>query len=264
VKRTKLLTAALVIAIVFTIANPALANRDPGMGGMYGPMPPRVGQAGAGGQYRDGMNLYQYVRSNPITRVDPDGLWGRETHWGDPDLKRVKGTYDIAVDIGYSDKCARVLADWDQGVDDVTPAWLFPQYHFEPGRASNANSRWNKGVDKLKRANVYESPWIWDVSVTDGLAHIGEALHGYQDSFAHVASHDADTPWKHVTGPNEGHYDAALAARTRFHKEGDSLNYRPDDPDLWPADHAATVADTKAKLEEIWKIPSIQCHCKKK
>ncbi|MFW6132514.1 MAG: hypothetical protein ACOC8F_01360, partial [Planctomycetota bacterium] len=38
-------------------------------------MPPRIGQNTQGGQYADGMNLYQYVGSNPTGFVDPSGLF---------------------------------------------------------------------------------------------------------------------------------------------------------------------------------------------
>jgi hypothetical protein len=277
-RRTHLIAALLGIVALGVFAADASAMYHPGMGRFLQRDPGagsamRIGVGGAApvgrfvprdptgtNQYADGMNVYQYVRSNPITHVDPDGLWGRETHWGDPVQKRVQGTYDIALDIGFSDRCARVLADWNQGVDDVTPAWAFPEFHFEPGRTAKYTERWNRGVDKLKRANVYWSPWIWDVAVTDGLAHIGEALHSYHDGFTHTAKHHADTPWKHVTGPNSGKYKKA----TRFYKVGDSLSSRPDDPDLWPVDHAATVAGTRVVLQEIWKIRSVQCYCKKK
>jgi hypothetical protein len=71
-KRTTLLVGALAIAVIAT-ATPAFAMRDPGPGGMRGAMPPRVGQAGLGGQYADGMNLYQYARSTPPNGTDPMG-----------------------------------------------------------------------------------------------------------------------------------------------------------------------------------------------
>jgi hypothetical protein len=38
-------------------------------------MPPRIGQNGLNNQYADGMNLYQYVGSNPTGFVDPSGLF---------------------------------------------------------------------------------------------------------------------------------------------------------------------------------------------
>lgn len=240
-------------------------SRDPGSGDSM-----RIGVAGPAtvlqfiprdpvGRYRDGMNLYQYVQSNPITRVDPDGLWGRETHYGKGGI--VMGTYDIADKVGFNKRCAEVLAAWNQGVDDMTSAVLFPQYHFDPGRAEAYTRRWNRGVKKLNEAKVW---FGFQPSVYDGLARIGEALHSYQDGFSHTAKHHADTPWKHITGPNSGPY-GDLVEETRFHKKRtDSRVHVPDDPDLWPEDHQAAVTGTTKLLQEIWKIPSVQCYCKKK
>ncbi|MFA7237726.1 MAG: hypothetical protein WC058_12760 [Phycisphaeraceae bacterium] len=90
----KLRTLAIVIvALLFAaIASPAQAmyhpgmgrfmQRDPGPGGIYGAVSHHKRSAGSGAsshfipqdQYGDGMNLYQYVRSNPIALVDPMGL----------------------------------------------------------------------------------------------------------------------------------------------------------------------------------------------
>ena len=39
----------------------------------YALIPPRIGEAGFNGQYKDGMILYQYVASNPIRFMDPQG-----------------------------------------------------------------------------------------------------------------------------------------------------------------------------------------------
>jgi len=57
-KRTTLLTSALAMAIVFALANPADAMRDPG---------------GPAGPYTDGMNLYEYASARPLQMIDPDG-----------------------------------------------------------------------------------------------------------------------------------------------------------------------------------------------
>ncbi|NLW85658.1 MAG: hypothetical protein GXY38_02160 [Planctomycetes bacterium] len=85
-KQTHLIAASLGLLAVFIFAADASAyyhptlgrfmSRDPGSGG-----PVRIGAGGpavAGGfiprdQYVDGMNLYQYVRSNSLTYVDPFG-----------------------------------------------------------------------------------------------------------------------------------------------------------------------------------------------
>ena len=85
-----LATLALVATDAAAMYNPALGafpQRDPGPGGMMAAPAPRIagGPAMGGGflprdaiaQYRDGMNLYQYVGSSPVERRDPSGLrWG--------------------------------------------------------------------------------------------------------------------------------------------------------------------------------------------
>ncbi|MCY2928644.1 MAG: hypothetical protein NTV86_03960 [Planctomycetota bacterium] len=83
-KPTALLTVALTLAAAVGSACPVLANRDPGSGGMYGSMPPRVGQAGVGEQYKDGMSLYPYGGGNPINRLDPSGLKWKVLRTGQP------------------------------------------------------------------------------------------------------------------------------------------------------------------------------------
>ena len=47
-------------------------------------------------RYRDGMNLYQYVQSRPISATDPDGRLARETTGGDAWNSANRGTYDRA------------------------------------------------------------------------------------------------------------------------------------------------------------------------
>lgn len=94
------LTIVAAAFIITAVSAPALAVYHPGMGRflqrdphgtMNAPTAPRIGMAGsaAGGgfvardpmptrpqpglQYADGMNLYQYLRSNPLRYVDPSG-----------------------------------------------------------------------------------------------------------------------------------------------------------------------------------------------
>jgi len=121
--RTTLLTALTLAAIVIT-SSPTLAMRDPGQGpdsarrsGMplynYGPKPPappRIGQAGLNNQYADGMNLYEYVRSQPISSVDPQGLaaW-KHTKWWNNSWKKKYRAY-VATNaksyLGRTEDCA--------------------------------------------------------------------------------------------------------------------------------------------------------------
>lgn len=74
-----LLTA--IVSPVQAMYHPGMGRfmqRDPGPGGTSGSMPSRVGHAGINRQYADGMNLYQYVRSNPIRYVDFTGWQAAE------------------------------------------------------------------------------------------------------------------------------------------------------------------------------------------
>jgi hypothetical protein len=203
-------------------------------------------------------NPQRFVSNDPQDAVDPVGLWSKETHYGKSG--KVDGTYEIATKIGFSDKCAEVIASWDNGVDGLaTNALVAPQFHFEPGRDEAYNDRRTKGENKLKQAKVWFS--LTQPCVYDGLAHIGEALHSYQDSFSHIESHYAETLRKHLTGPNAGLYTDKDA--TRFYKKGDSRNNMPDDPDKWPEDHKKTLDGTRSLLQKIWQMPYVQCTCKK-
>lgn len=75
----RIFTLTILSALTVALSNTSvLAMRDPGMGSdLYdyarAASPPRLGQAGFNNQYADGMNLYQYVRSNPNKYLDPKG-----------------------------------------------------------------------------------------------------------------------------------------------------------------------------------------------
>ncbi len=97
-RRTTLVFILLGIA-TFIIAPPAFAGRDPGAGPesnansvtLYdyanNAQSSRVSQNGHNNQYDDGMNLYQYERSNPVNNVDPAGLYSGKC----PDFKEKCG-----------------------------------------------------------------------------------------------------------------------------------------------------------------------------
>lgn len=86
-RKTHLVAAAMILAAMTLLAADAQAYYHPGMGRFLsrdpgGGIAMRVGTSGpavGGGflprdQYADGMNLYQYVRSQPVCRSDPLGL----------------------------------------------------------------------------------------------------------------------------------------------------------------------------------------------
>jgi len=134
-KRTTLLTSALAIAVVFALANPADAMRDPG---------------GPAGPYADGMNLYQYVNSAPTVRVDPLGL---------------KGT-DCGV------KVHRIFPN-KTAMGEIGHTWL--EYNgktvgFAPGGIYTPEDPWHEipGPDKSWDAPVDSSAWFRRMKTGDG------------------------------------------------------------------------------------------------
>ena len=259
------------------------------LGGMptsYGYIEPHVGRnvypaVPVVTAHPDGQNLYQYVRSNPIRYVDPTGMWSESTHYN--------VTKEMALAVGYNEKCAKVLASWNKGVDVWTGSAVAAQFHFDKdsdgkpyprGRTWWYEARRAKGEDKLRRANVYWSPWIWDVSLTDGLAHIGSSLHHRQDGFSHTAKRNAETPFDHAPSLiclrgldgfgilTERCIKAKADPNSNWHDYIDSTGRkrsgysRPDDVNLFPEDLDAMTEDTRKILGEIWKIPQVQCYCK--
>ncbi|MBL7222012.1 MAG: hypothetical protein ISS69_18030 [Phycisphaerae bacterium] len=97
-KRTRLIAILVAMTTIATVAADASAyyhptigrfiSRDPGPGdsphpGTSAPAPnthfPPRDPTGTN-QYADGMNLYEYVRSDPVNRVDPTGLWSDKYH----------------------------------------------------------------------------------------------------------------------------------------------------------------------------------------
>ena len=87
---TRLATALMGLTVVFLAAADASAMYDPATGSFLNRDPISVGPTPFGGvapvaasrfvprdparQYRDGMDLYQYVRGNPASFTDPQGL----------------------------------------------------------------------------------------------------------------------------------------------------------------------------------------------
>ena len=139
--RTTLLAALTLTAIVAT-TSPVLATRDPGPGpgpasssGMalynYGPKaptPPRVGQAGLNNQYADGMNLYQYVASNPVRYHDFSGL--KITHYDCCSARQKKMIKDA------HDKVEKRLEVIRAAVQKYTYTWVINNYVLEKGRTT--------------------------------------------------------------------------------------------------------------------------------
>lgn len=135
------------------------------------------------------MNLYQYVRSNPVKRQDPSGLYGRETH-------EVR-TREIASSfwVGFQDWAARRLGEADQSVDGLIgpTGWFLVglDWHFDidtPG--GGVAAVWNNGDSRFQRARERMAEAVRLCTQVQGrhrdaVWELGRGLHPMQDFYAH-------------------------------------------------------------------------------
>ena len=152
--------------------------------------------------YADGMNLYEYVRSNPLRHVDPRGLWGYDVHH---DL-----TLELARKAGYSEQAAQTVAtaanrpDTDERAAPscfVNAVMLKVQAQQEGYSADQMQRLLDKAESLFERAREWHFPADPDGIVRPGsvtawakvqaatrrgdLVSFGEGLHVLQDSWAH-------------------------------------------------------------------------------
>ena len=216
-------------------------------------IPPRVGAAGpaAAGQfvpqdqYRDGMNLCQYVKSSPLSHIDPYGLWGVDIH-------QVATTRWAVAARGYDPKrkCktlftggqAAAIGAADEAIDHgATAPARDTTWHFRPGSLAHERTA-------LAAAFADANSNRCDSAIT----HLGNSLHPLQDSFSHSAAHRAATPAAHVR-------TSALAALPF------SRVRNPDDATAWAADIPGVRAATDAVLIQFLSLPCNLCvECEKK
>ena len=139
--------------------------------------------------YVDGMNLYEYVRSRPTVLVDPNGLYGRETH--------MVLTQRIAESgpVGFEPDYARMIGEMNIGVDGLVgpSGWLVwgLDWHFDIDTEGGAvASTWGAGDSRFRHAEEQmeravrlcaNEPGGEEDSVRD----LGRGLHPIQDFYAH-------------------------------------------------------------------------------
>jgi len=178
-RRTTLLIAALAITATIATAGPALAMRDPGPNAMYGPVP-GVGQARPGGQYSDGMNLYQYVRSNPVRRADPSGLTTSERAMWQNMAGEVKGWVDAgSPDKEYHEQTATMLQDlskyneWQEHDWKTSGQTKQQQYNYDKEQELRAKLRSRLAIDAATGFVVIRSDTRIDGITGDCLNFMG-------------------------------------------------------------------------------------------
>ena len=153
-----------------------------------------------------GLNPYSYVSNNPLTNIDPLGLYEEDIHY--------YMTYFLAMAAGVDARMAYIIATGSQYVDDnpdtqpTAPTWSgtlwqiiahnadqqnrLSKYHFTQSASDDSSSdpatRYLNGTSEnaqlqlLKKASVNAR----DVGVDcAGDVMFGEYLHAFEDTFGH-------------------------------------------------------------------------------
>ncbi len=74
------------------------------------------------------LNPYPYVLNNPMTYIDPLGLWKSEIHYDK--------TYEWALDAFKNSKYARIIAIGNKGVDDAWNPYSSPVNVFNSAQST--------------------------------------------------------------------------------------------------------------------------------
>jgi len=162
-------------------------QRDPGPGRGARPVPasrfvPRDPTGSE--QYADGPNLYQNVRSNPITHVDPTGLWDADIHRDD--------TAELAKRAGIA--CWRLIGDHANAPDEDKARRAGFEGVLDATVRGGGRAKWRRMVewhfpldpDGVVRPDSDAAKAKWKAGMKNcNLKAFAEGLHVYQDSWAH-------------------------------------------------------------------------------
>jgi len=150
-------------------------------------------------------NVYRYVRNSPVSKVDSYGLWGEDVHSGidnignGPEYKY--GTYLWAIETGYTDEQAKIIAKADNDVDSYW-SWMAKQEeHFDRDKSPEIDTRLELAEKHMQEA----IDLLKDGRCKEAYKEVGRGLHSLQDFYAHGA-YGLDQ-WPTITKPHLGYYD---------------------------------------------------------
>jgi RHS repeat-associated protein len=168
---------------------------DPRLGRYLTPDP-----LGLGG----GVNPYDYVRGNPLTGVDPLGLYEEDVHY--------YMTYFLALTAGLPPKQAWVIAMGDRYIDDnpytepfgvlgtnlnARADYHFTQAGFDPAKPTGMTNheyqayRINNPLDENTQLQELRNYAVNAPTVCAKAQLYGEFLHAFEDTFAHRNAQNA-------------------------------------------------------------------------
>ncbi|MCU7830047.1 MAG: hypothetical protein KZQ85_13360 [Candidatus Thiodiazotropha sp. (ex Myrtea sp. 'scaly one' KF741663)] len=166
-----------------------------------------------------GLNTYAYVDNDPLNRIDPLGLYGKEIHY--------YMTYFLAVTAGVPKETALVIALADQYIDEnplTIPIWptALAAYHFTQPRETTPGDPLTSFKDPRspQLTNLYNAAMLFDRACPvnrqpPGMIKAqlyGEYLHAYADTYSH---RDEDNNPYGVWSSGYGHaVDGTLPDRT--------------------------------------------------
>ena len=132
---------------------------------------------------RGGLNVYEFVNNDSLSRFDILGLWGTSVH--------LVATRDWARGLGYPSTAAEAVGQADEAVDGgkagagtgFSPYIGDQRYHFDRNKGVGVDSRIQLYREHLKAAQEACTAPVDDP--INAAAQLGTALHPYQDWVAH-------------------------------------------------------------------------------